>query len=598
MAFDLDGARKAGYSDTEIVDHLAGPKKFNAGQARAAGYSDAELLQHLTGVAPKAEPAAALKPEDVPSIGKTLMIGAGRTFDKVLDGITQATMAVTGESDSTKAALKANVNEKSRLYKPLQDARPFATTAGETLPPLVIPAGGAATALGTTGKLALAGAIPSALEYGTVAERAKNAAGSAAGAVIGGQVVPKLAGLAGGGIGAAARALTGKVSPEVAVLYAKAQALGIPVNAAQLSDSKFMKTLASTVEHVPLSGAGNLRDTQQKAFNRAVAKTFGEDADKITRDVYDAARTRIGGEFERLSARNNLNVDPALIAGMTKISNRANKFATNDTAKAVDNIINELTGKMALFSPGKAVNAPASGGAGAIGGKFRTAVTPATSAAAPLPNSIPGATYQAIDSEISKLMRAGGEKSVYLGELQNTIRATMDSSISAADQEAWTLARSQYKNLKAVRDIVAKEGSEGNISPALLMGRLNATQAGKETMAKGSRGELGDIATIGKQFVRETIPNSGTVQRAMAIGLLGGGGMMAGMSPQDAAWLMASGATTGRVVNHMINTPASGARIMAPTARTLSSLLKEIPSKSAQVAGAGAGMTIADLMQR
>lgn len=48
MPFDIEGARKSGYSDAEIVDHLAPQSKFDAGAARKSGYSDAEILQHLS----------------------------------------------------------------------------------------------------------------------------------------------------------------------------------------------------------------------------------------------------------------------------------------------------------------------------------------------------------------------------------------------------------------------------------------------------------------------------------------------------------------------------------------------------------------------
>ena len=47
--FDLEGARKAGYSDTEIADYLASthPKGFDAQGARKAGYSDTEISNYL-----------------------------------------------------------------------------------------------------------------------------------------------------------------------------------------------------------------------------------------------------------------------------------------------------------------------------------------------------------------------------------------------------------------------------------------------------------------------------------------------------------------------------------------------------------------------
>lgn len=48
MAFDIEGARKAGYSDAEIAAHLASSSKFDVDGARKAGYSDAEIVGHLS----------------------------------------------------------------------------------------------------------------------------------------------------------------------------------------------------------------------------------------------------------------------------------------------------------------------------------------------------------------------------------------------------------------------------------------------------------------------------------------------------------------------------------------------------------------------
>jgi hypothetical protein len=48
MAFDIEGARKAGYSDAEIADYLATERGFNIGGARESGYSDPEIIRHLT----------------------------------------------------------------------------------------------------------------------------------------------------------------------------------------------------------------------------------------------------------------------------------------------------------------------------------------------------------------------------------------------------------------------------------------------------------------------------------------------------------------------------------------------------------------------
>jgi len=61
MAFDVQGALKAGYSAAEVADFLASQNEFDIAGARAAGYSDDEILGHLsTGApAPRTEPATA-----------------------------------------------------------------------------------------------------------------------------------------------------------------------------------------------------------------------------------------------------------------------------------------------------------------------------------------------------------------------------------------------------------------------------------------------------------------------------------------------------------------------------------------------------------
>lgn len=48
MAFDVEGARKAGYSDAEIAAHLAKSRSYDLGGAKKAGYSDAEVIAHLS----------------------------------------------------------------------------------------------------------------------------------------------------------------------------------------------------------------------------------------------------------------------------------------------------------------------------------------------------------------------------------------------------------------------------------------------------------------------------------------------------------------------------------------------------------------------
>lgn len=469
--------------------------------------------------------------------------GAGKSVDDTLEGVKQIVGASSQEE----------VDEKARLDAPLMDtgAGVAGNIAGEI----------AQLALGASGAAAAASKVPAAA--GVVAAKLGKAAPYVAQAAqagtmaalkpvesgdsrLGNAAAGAAAGAAGQGLAAGATKLaqgaSRTIAPNIRALYDKAIEMGIPVRVDQLGDSKFLKTLASTLERIPLTGARSAQEAQQEAFNRAVSRQFGENTHRITPEVYAAAKKRIGDEFERLSARNSLNVSDDLLTKLSAVIDEANRFGDPATANAVRNAVDGVLSRV--------------DDAGVM----------------------PGRAYQSMDSMIGKLTKTGGEKAHYLGQVRETLRNAMDDSISAADKDAWGLARSQYKALKTVRDLVAKDGASGNISPALLAGRVNATNAGKEAMASGRAGDLGEVAMIGRQFVRDPIPDSGTASRMMATLALPGIGAGAGAvggdgNPwTDAAKGAAAAALVGRGATAALNSPAFAnyvAKGAAPAAQTL-----------------------------
>lgn len=146
-------------------------------------------------------PAPVRAPVEDPGMLQSLLIGAGRTFDRVGKGMEQAyygarsamsgpdaTSLVTGgknQWDVKLDKLKQDAASDDAAYKPLQEIRPWSTGIGESLPSLAIPGGGGATLGANMVRMAAAGAIPGALEYGSARERAGRAAlGAAAGAAV------------------------------------------------------------------------------------------------------------------------------------------------------------------------------------------------------------------------------------------------------------------------------------------------------------------------------------------------------------------------------------------------------------------------------
>ncbi|APW37169.1 hypothetical protein RD110_08120 [Rhodoferax koreense] len=144
-----------------------------------------------TPAAPAAAPAPQATPDD-PGAFMSALIGAGRTTDNIIDGMKQLGFNLTGDKAALEQ-LRADHEEKTRLYKPLQEQHAITTAIGEALPSMVVPVGGAAGVAGNVARLAVAGAAPGALEYGTAGERAGRAAGGAVAGVAGGAVVPAVA---------------------------------------------------------------------------------------------------------------------------------------------------------------------------------------------------------------------------------------------------------------------------------------------------------------------------------------------------------------------------------------------------------------------
>jgi F0F1-type ATP synthase membrane subunit c/vacuolar-type H+-ATPase subunit K len=271
--------------------------------------------------------------------------------------------------------------------------------------------------------------------------------------------------------------------------------MGIPLKASQLGDSAAAKAVDSVTKNTPFSGGRAFQDTQSQAFNRAVSRTIGEDSPKITPQVFDRARQRIGAEFDRLTESTNLPLTPQLAGRIQAVIANAKPFGAEAT-----NTINGIVKDLVSRSEGGVLS---------------------------------GRAYQSIDSNLGKAIAAGGERSVYLGDLQEALRDAVAKNLSPDDAAAWANARAQYRDLKTIEPLVAKAGqTSGNISPGGLMERVTANRAGKASMARGDRGDLGDLAAIGQRFVKDPVGNSGTAPRvavmealksaAPTIGLAGG----------------------------------------------------------------------------
>jgi hypothetical protein len=129
---------------------------------------------------------------------------------------------------------------------------------------------------------------------------------------------------------------------------------------------------------VPFSGAGRIGADQQKAFNRAVASTIGEDADAITPALYSAAKKRIGATYDDITSRNTIDLN-GVKDKLAGILGEATETGSDDSVRAVTSLL----------------------------GRIQKQATQE--------GLLPGTAFQSVQSQLGQIARSGGEKGNYAG---------------------------------------------------------------------------------------------------------------------------------------------------------------------------------------
>jgi hypothetical protein len=390
--------------------------------------------------------------------------------------------------------------------------------------------------------------------------------GGAAGALLSGQSDDSLgsqvlrgagagaiAGPVAGALGAGAGAILGKaggVDADIAQLAQLARdKYGIPVTAPQMSGNSLVRIADDQLSKLPFSGAGGVSAAAQTAWQKAVINEMGETATRATPAVMSRAATRIGGVFNDVAARTNVNVDNAMVNDLARIETEA--------------------GKAPLGAEGQAA--------------IKSQIDNVVGAAAQGNGTLTGDAYQQLTRAGSPLQRAesAADPNVryYAGQVRDALDGAFQRSAAPADQAALTQARAQYRAMKTIEDL-AEKSPAGDLSPALLMGQVrNASSkfdGSTSGMAYTGGGNLGDLARIGQQFLKPP-PNSGTADRMLVNSLLGGGAVAAAIhNPLSLAAVPAglgaarlagaylhSGGLANRMIQSSLN-PSVGPSRLAP----------------------------------
>ena len=421
----------------------------------------------------------------IPVIGPALASGAARMAsgaNALINGAPNQPAAYGAVQNASAAAypgtaLAGNIAGGVAGTIPMMAAAPAAFGVGVANPVAGLSSGVTGAALGGADAGARSGWNPQAMGQGAALGGFFGAAAPLAGRAIGSAT------------GALGNATIGTLSPEDAALAARARAMGIPVNAGQMgTPGSFPKVALSALNQLPFSG--NDPTAIKTGIMRAMSHTIGEDAPGITPDVMNAARTRIGNDFNTVANNTTLKVDHQFGQDLIAPLNNPGLTKSMPEYEILQNQIRNVFNSIDQSN-----------------------------------GTIDGHVYQTLtqgNSPLGKLMRNPNPTlSNGAGEIKDALDGLLERSASPDMLNLVQQARSQWKALKTIEPLAAKADPSGYIDPALLANRINTNPFSKNAMAYGQAGDLGDIAAIGKRFISEPA-DSKTAIRNWIYGGLGG----------------------------------------------------------------------------
>lgn len=431
--------------------------------------------------------------------------GARQLYAEVADRVAprQQTIAdlVAGRDNSRAAAMQREVDATRRQDASLSGSPGGFTgnVAGQTTQAFVPIPGGQLAWAGRAApyvRAAISGGVLSGIQpVATGESRAQNTAIGAAAGVAGQGILS--------GLGSAARAARARMPLPVRESIKAARQEGIPLHTSQVTDSRFLKTMGSVANQLPLSGAAAAARKQQSAFNRAVSRTFGHESPSLSDDVMEAAGNKLNQGYDRLFAGKKIALDRQGATEMLRLRNSLDSELESEPREVVRKQMARLFDN--LDNNGE----------------------------------MPGKVYQSLRSEWGKKFPKGTDKGRVLGEARKILDEAAARSLGPSEAMALKRLNSMWANFRTTKDALKQvAGAGGDVRPASLY----------PLVRKGSTPEMRKLAQMGQNVLKDPIPDSGTTGRMIAAGALGAGAT-GGVALPALAKMALSGAVVGRTMN-------------------------------------------------
>ena len=413
--------------------------------------------------------------------GKTTMTGIGQVLDPLAQQLEEAFPAVSkfGQKLNMPSAKEAAAGREAEILAQREENKPLLETpaglagniTGELGQAVLLPGG-------TIGKAALTGATMGAVQP-TLQDESK------AFNVISGAGV----GAAGQGIvnalGRVAQPITNQIGEIGANAVKTLREAGIPLDAAQATGSALLgRVKAALSDNLFTAGAQQeFSGVQKQAFNKAIAKTMGEDADKITPSVISNAKENIGKIYDDVAAKVNIRADDKFLNNLSAIDDEAKNILNDQQYSIIDKNIKNILNKAS--SEGNQLNA---------------------------------SQYQNIKKTLDRLSGSSDtDVASYARDLRDVLNKGLSDSAEATGNKELVSslkeANKRWGNMRKIEDVALKN-AEGDISPSLLYNSL--TTKAKRNAFYAEDNELSKLAAAGKIVLPEKLPNSGAIARGLA----------------------------------------------------------------------------------
>lgn len=363
-------------------------------------------------------------------------------------------------------------------------------------------AGGATGLTGMAARTA-GGAATGAASAGAVDPETAST-GAAVGAAMPGAT--KVAGAVANTAGKFVRAVTGEMSPEARALAQRAKELGIDIPADRLTNSKPLNAVASSLNYIPMSGRAAVEEKMNRQFERAVARTVGQDGDNLSQAL-SKAKIDLGRKFDETLKNNTVAVDGELASDLDEVLAVADRTLGADGQRIINKQIEAIKAKAAN---------------GVIDGQ---------------------AAYN-IKRELDRVINTDAAQSgAAAQDLKKALMAALNRSLGPDKAAEFAEVRKQYGNMLDLDGIALRNSEEGGLSVAKLSNHeFNDPQ-------------LSEIASIARRFIREREGQHGSAQRVMlgaGAGVAGAAGAMGAPMLAGAPVAAAGTVGAGRLINTLL----------------------------------------------